>query len=167
MEQSCRNKEDYTMKPGGFINMLKSSRADDQTLRNETNEGCFSAGPEVGSRDGSHRRTKVSKMTHSHNEKCFHELIVPDIEGRSHEACAAAQLIHAVKSSMGRFTGNHGTMPKALLQAKVTVSQFVTPLNWQVASCMDWTQPWQQSWASLDLSLNLVLANEVPNRMNK
>jgi len=67
---------------------------------------------------------KVSRSAHNHSSNCFHKYVVPAIEGRPRDACAAAQVLNALNCSMERVT-DKGTLHTKLQQAKVTVSQFV------------------------------------------
>jgi len=69
---------------------------------------------------------KLSRSSHTHNAQCSHKYVVPAKDLNDRGACAAAQLLHAIPASLERFDGK-GTLPTAVQQAKVTVSQVLMP----------------------------------------
>ena len=72
---------------------------------------------------------KRAKPGHEHTALCYHRLVVreSDDASRSRDACAAAQLLNDVPSSLNERFGGGGNLKKAVTQAKTTVAQVLVP----------------------------------------
>jgi hypothetical protein len=71
---------------------------------------------------------RANNGQHVHNLQCRHPLVQQNDTLDSLEACALAQLVHALPENVDRFEGHQGSL-KPLMQAKTTLWQTLTPAN--------------------------------------